>query len=682
MSWRIEGQTLSLILDQDEHGRVHLIWFGPKTGEDMAREPQFRRLASSPDIPVGPSLAATGIDGFEGVSALDAFERETLRQIHLIGWTLSQDETGLTVSAESSDGVRLNQTYRFSGDVLTVHARLENTGKVGLIINRLAAGLIPAPDWASQVLTHSGDWGREGHAQRRDWLTGRVEQSSTAGRPGFDGGPTLTLLNAGTDFMAGRALSAHLAWSGPFCLAAIKTRDGQGQILAEQVYGPGEQVLEPGQTLHAPPVWFCVSDKGLNGVSHALHDQVRQTSRPVSRKIHFNTWEARYFAVDEASTIDLAKKAATLGVDRFILDDGWFKNRRDDTTSLGDWTVDPTLYPAGLGPLIKAVQDTGMGFGLWFEPEMVSPDSELYRAHPDWVMGYPNPNLPTGRHQLVLNLGRVEVRDYLFEAISALVRAHPIDYIKWDCNRDIYPATYKGRAATTGHIEGLYALLARLNQTFPDLEIESCASGGGRIEAGIAPFVTRFWTSDATDAIDRVRIQRAASLIMPPEILGAHIGPSPNPMTGREIPLNFRILTAFFGHLGLEADPDQISDGDQTTLRFAFDLYKDHRDWIGTARHWQIQNAPDVTSLISADQSCGFIRILRVDTPSRPTQPRIRFAGLDPKARYSLSERVFDGEFPVWPLGEYPGASLMGEGLDLDPGRALTGRLIYLERVG
>ncbi|MEC9250440.1 MAG: alpha-galactosidase, partial [Pseudomonadota bacterium] len=380
----------------------------------------------------------------------------------------------------------------------------------------------------------------------------------------------------------------------------------------------------------------------------------------------------------------LAKGAAALGAERFVLDDGWFKGRRNDQTSLGDWTVDADLFPNGLTPLINAVHTEGMEFGLWLEPEMVSPDSDLYRAHPDWVLGWPEPDPATGRNQLVLDLALEPVREHLFTVISDLLDRYAISYLKWDCNRDLYPATRDGVVRAGAQTEGFYKLLDRLRARYP-VEIESCASGGGRIDAGIAARTDRFWTSDATDAIDRLNIQRAAGLVMPHERLGAHVGPSPNPMTGRQVSMSFRVLAALFGHFGIEADPEKVSEDDRRVLTRGIEIYKQHRDWMHAGDLLNLSEPdtdPDVQLVRSDDGRQALLRVMRVGTPMRPLQSRLRLAGLDPAARYSLSEIALEGTPIHWPLGTFSGAGLMNEGLNLDPGRALTGRLIHIERTG
>lgn len=685
MILEISGDRNSLRIREAAPGEWHLDWFGPADSAPSAGAHGFQRLPASPDHPVGPCLLARHGAGFHGISQLDAIRTGDRRRVDCA--TISAELRGdrIELTADDPDtGCRVVQDLRFVGDLLVCEARLANRGDAAIDILRAASLLLPAPDWAGAILTHTGAWGREGHVNRRAFEGGRVEQVGRGGRPGFDGGPSLIVCEPATTERSGRAMACHLAWSGSFRLAVERSVDGSAQILAERDLAPGEVRLEPGAVLELPCAVLAVTMDGFSALSHTLHDYARSQSRPVRRKVHFNTWEARYFEVSDAACRELARSAAALGAERFILDDGWFSGRRDDTSSLGDWFVDADRFPAGLGPLIETVHDLGMSFGLWVEPEMVSPDSDLFRRHPDWVLGHPGQDLPTGRNQLVLDLSLSEVSDYLFERLSALLDEYAIDYLKWDCNRDLYPARRDGVERGGAQTEALYALLARLRERFPGVEIESCASGGGRIDLGILPHVNRFWTSDATDAIDRIRIQRAASMLMPPELLGAHVGPAPNPMTGRSLPMSFRVAVAFLGHLGIEADPGRLSAGERAVLARGIDAYKQHRDWMGRARLWRLSEAgddPDAALLVSEDGARAVLRIARVSTPGRPLGARIRLAGLDPDANYAMTELALQGEPAEWPLGEYSGRALMQTGEVLDPGRAETARLIFLERI-
>jgi alpha-galactosidase len=475
----------------------------------------------------------------------------------------------------------------------------------------------------------------------------------------------------------------HLAWSGSHSISVERMPDGSGEICAEALYEPGEIRLAPGEQLATPELIVAVGTRGFDGLRACLHKLARKRSRQVFRPVHFNTWEARYFDLNEDALVALAKDAAALGAERFVLDDGWFSGRRDDTTSLGDWEPDADLFAQGLGPLVDKVRDLGMTFGLWVEPEMISRKSRLFELHPDWVLGYPDPNAPTGRNQLVLDMSNPDVQDHLFSRLSACLDAAPIEYFKWDCNREIYPDTIDGVARATRHVQGVYGLMDRLLARYPQLEIESCASGGGRIDFGILPRVTRFWASDATDARDRIRIQRTLSTYIPMEMIGCHVGPAPNPITGRVFSIRFRALVALFGHFGLELDPARLSEPDRNALSIAIRVHKRFRPWMHSGHIRTIPHADanlDITMMESADGEHALVRVLRTDMAVCSLHPNIAIPGLDEAASFAVAEVSFDGGADT-DFGIASSQGLAWTGLALDPGKPNQGRLFYLKRI-
>ena len=297
------------------------------------------------------------------------------------------------------------------------------------------------------------------------------------------------------------------------------------------------------------------STTGLGAASRQFHAVVRSSPahRDRPRPVVLNTWEAVYFDHDFDTLTRLAERAAAVGVERFVLDDGWFGGRRDDTPGLGDWWVSPDAHPDGLAPLIERVRALGMEFGIWVEPEMVNPDSDLYRAHPDWALADPGYEPVLGRHQLVLDLAIPAAFDEILGRLDALLGDHDIAFVKWDMNRDHVQATgADGRAGTHAQTLALYRLLDELRRRHPDVEFESCSSGGARIDLGILQRTERVWTSDCNDALERQTIQRYASTLIPPEVIGAHVGPPTAHTTGRTQSLAFRAATALFGHFGIE----------------------------------------------------------------------------------------------------------------------------------
>ncbi|MGH2929165.1 MAG: alpha-galactosidase, partial [Solirubrobacteraceae bacterium] len=399
------------------------------------------------------------------------------------------------------------------------------------------------------------------------------------------------VLEGGADEETGRVLALHLGWSGNHLLSVETQADGERQAWLGALMEPGEAVLPPGGEYVSPTAYACFSASGLTGVRASFHPFVRESILPArkrARRVHFNSWEGVYFDFDEEKLARLAEAAAALGVERFVLDDGWFMGRRSDKAGLGDWRVDPAVLPRGLSPLIDKVESLGMDFGLWVEPEMVNPDSDLYRAHPDWCAHAPGAERPTMRNQLWLDFSRSEVREHVVDQIDRLLSAHRIAYLKWDCNRTLFPAASQERPASLAIARGVYEAMDALRSRHPDLEIESCSSGGGRIDLEILRRTERVWASDTTDAIERTRIQRWASLILPPEVIGAHVGPSPNPITGRRIAMDFRAKVAMFGHMGVELDPARLDERDARVLKAHIELYKQHRALIhgGDLRCW------------------------------------------------------------------------------------------------
>ncbi|MFN7056615.1 alpha-galactosidase [Hyphomonas sp.] len=642
-------------------------------------------LPAGPDAPPGPLLLAQRGNGYDGPSLVEAVRMGDGRAVTLRPVTMEQiAHAGLILrSADPTLGLGAEVEIRLAHGLLHMRTRVQNDGQETLLLLRCAALLLPLPDWADETVSAHGAWAREGHKARRPIESGFTGRAARLGRSGFGGPPGLVICEAGTRDETGRALGIQLAWSGSHLIRAERLRDGSAELCAEALYEAGEIILEPGAQFESPEALVAVSGRGFDGLRDVWHAHARRLVRPrtrsANRPVHFNTWEARYFDFDEASLIELAGQAAELGIERFVLDDGWFAGRRNDTTSLGDWTPDPVRFPNGLGPLIRAVNGLGMSFGLWVEPEMVSRDSRLYRAHPDWALGYPDEHAPTGRNQLVLDLSNPEVRDYLFDALAALLRPGDIDYLKWDCNRELYPASHAGRMRATAQVHGLYALLDRLQAEFPDLDIESCASGGGRIDFGILPRVMRFWASDATDALDRIRIQDTLSRHVPTEMTGSHVGPSPNPITGRAFPMAFRGLVSVFGHFGVELDPAKLSEDDRAMLARMITLHKQVRPVLQAGVYRVLESrdpALHVSAVFRPAKGDFLLRTLRTGMSAWPLQSRIAIPGLPHGARYDVRELLPD-DAAGKDLGVHTAEALAWGGFHGDPRLPHHGRLFH-----
>ena len=527
----------------------------------------------------GPAVAGLRRQGTALVPVFTAAETET--SDHLVATQLT----------DPAAGVLLEQTITLEQDgAFLFDARLTNTGAAPLAVDWLASALLPLPDSCAGLVSWRGRHNAELQECHEAMPAQQWVRETRRGISGHGGPPGVVVLDAGAGYHAGLTFVLQLAWSGDSRIAVERDDEGYWVLSAGAVLQPGEVVLAPGQTYAAPQAILAVSVKGRNGASAQHHSAVRaklgwygEAMRP--RPVHLNSWEACYFDHDEARIGELAEAAAAIGIERFVLDDGWFKGRTDDTAGLGDWTCDPLKYPNGLRPLAERVAALGMEFGLWVEPEMVNPNSDLYRAHPDWALHLPHRSQPTARNQLVLNMALPQVRDYLFGALDSLLREVPIAYLKWDHNRDLAPA---GGAA---QVAGVYDLLARLRAAHPAVEIEGCAGGGGRSDAGLARYIHRFWTSDNIDAVSRAGMQRGFLAFLPPELMGSHLGASPAHATGRTQSLGFRAAVALPGHFGVELDPRRLEQRDRAELADWIAFYKEWRHLLHGQQTWQGEGA-------------------------------------------------------------------------------------------
>lgn len=504
------------------------------------------------------------------------------------GWSVEMREEGAAASLYASDavaGVALRLDLHFNDLVLESSITLTNTGISPYTLERCMAGTVLVNEGLDTISSFGANWGREFHehvesAPARTWV-----MENRRGRTSHDRFPGLVLRSKGDGSGEGET-GIHLGWSGNHVMVVDPTDDGRYLIHAGELFEPGEMILGPGES-YTSPVMYAAREAGFGGagrVSSLFWAHVRQSivkwpggaMRP--RPVLLNTWEGNYFNHDVEALKAQASAAAALGIERFVLDDGWFGRRDDDTTSLGDWFIDARKYPNGLKPLIDHVTGLGMEFGLWFEPEMVNEDSDLYRAHPDWVLQVKGRPLLRSRNQLVLDLSRRDVSEFLFSRLTDVLGNHAISYVKWDMNRDLtHAGGADGKAATARQTRAFYALVDRVRAAHPSVEIESCASGGGRADYGALKRTHRVWTSDCTDPLERLTIQRGARMFLPPEITGTHVSPSPNHQTHRHHSLSFRAIVAFFGHLGVELNPLTLSEAERSELAAWIALHKSLR---------------------------------------------------------------------------------------------------------
>jgi len=605
-----------------------------------AVEPPVTHAAADRAVPI--ALVAEAGSGYQGRPGIEGGREDGSGWAPRFGRPVIGSHSDELLEATAHDPVaQLDLTLRVaidSGGLLTVDAELTNTGDRDYRLDALRIA-VPVPDGGREVQSFTGRWSNEFLPEVTPWISGTLSIDNRRGRTSHDRFPAVFVGSTGFGNETGEVHGFHVGWSGNTTIRVETLPDGRRVVQSGELLLPGEIVLGPDETYASPQLLIARSTRGLNGISEAFHRHLR--SRPThpttTRPVHLNTWEAVYFDHDLDTLCRLADRAAAVGVERFVLDDGWFNGRRHDRAGLGDWWVDPEVWPNGLAPLIERVTGLGMSFGLWVEPEMVNPDSDLYRAHPTWTLTVPGYEPLLARNQLVLDLSRAEVFDYLAERLTGLLEANEISYLKWDMNRDLVQPAHGGRATVRRQVLGLYRLIDHLRERFPAVEIESCSSGGARIDAEILRRTQRFWTSDCNDALDRQRIQRGFSYLFPPEVMGAHIGPPTSHTTGRTHRLDFRAATAFFGHLGFEWNLLDCTDEELSQLRGIVDAHKRFRPLLHTGRvHRYDHPDPAVVAhaVIADDRSEALVSVAQIATArSMPTGP-LRLGGLDPGRSY------------------------------------------------
>ncbi|GAB7045796.1 alpha-galactosidase [Catenuloplanes indicus] len=585
---------------------------------------------SSIDVPLWLPLLPSFTDGWSERPGLDGFFTDR-SPVSFRDWSTDAGAGWISVTADGPLAITTRLELSEEG-VLRMRHTVVNRGTSDFVLTALDLQL-PVPDRAREVLDFSGLWAHERRPQRGELRQGAWMRESRHGRPGHDDAFLLVAGVPGFGFRGGEVWAAHLAWSGDKRVWAARSALGPAVLGAGELLGAGEVTLAPGDEYCTPWLVAVWSDRGLDGLSDRLHPWIRGRSelhRP--RPVVLNTWEAVYFAQDLDTLGALADAAGAVGVERFVLDDGWFTGRRDDRRALGDWFVDAEVWPSGLHPLIKRVHDAGMDFGLWVEPEMVSPSSQLAAAHPDWVLGASGG--PTWRFQRVLDLSRPGAYGYVLERLNALLNEYPIAFLKWDHNRDVLTPGV-AHAQTTA----LYRLLRELRVAHPDVEIESCASGGGRVDLGILELVDRFWTSDTNDPLDRQSIQRWTSVLVPPEYLGGHLGDKAAHITGRTTDLAFRQATALFGSAGIEWNLLHATPGERDAIAEWIALHKRLRELLHTGRVVRADTADPaqlVHGVVAQDRRSAIVAYVTLDAPQAALPAPLRIPGLDQNRLYTV----------------------------------------------
>ncbi|MEO3807699.1 alpha-galactosidase [Sphaerisporangium sp. B11E5] len=678
-----------LVLDHTGPGLPVVRHFGAALGPDAG--PALESL--TPLVPPPPLLAGQG-DGWFGRPGLAGGRPGDHWPVR---WTVdgepaAEAEPGrggrVTVTAaDERAGLRLvSELVMDPHGVLTARHTVTNTHAGPYRLDGLTCA-VPLPARAAELLDLTGRWALEKVPQRRAFGHGTWARESRRGRTGHDATGLLVAGTTGFGFRHGEVWGVHAAWSGGHTHHAERVAEGHALLAAGELLEPGEITLGEGESYRTPWVYFAWSGTGLDDLGGRLHDHLRAARPLPARPVTLNTWEAAYFDHDLGHLTRLADQAAAAGIERFVLDDGWFRGRRHDRAGLGDWYVDETVWPGGLHRLAGHVRGLGMEFGLWFEPEMVNPDSDLARAHPDWILGRDGRPPGLQRNQHTLDLARPEVHAYLLERLDTLVGEYALDYIKWDHNRDIAEPVHDGVPGVHRQTLAAYRLIDELRRRHPALEIESCSSGGARADYGILARTDRVWTSDSNDAIDRQAIQRWTGLLVPPERMGCHVGAPADHITGRALPLAFRAATALFGHMGVEWDLTAATQEERDELAVWIALHKRLRPLLHTGRVVRADH-PDPSALVHGVTASGHAVYAYVQLTSRVAAAGdpVRLPGLDPAARYEVTvpgPLPEGAALPRWaaaPL-RLPGVVLAEAGLPAPALRPASVLLIEVTRV-
>ncbi len=642
----LAGETTSMLF-ASSGGMPSLVHWGAPLGEtDTRLLGAIERPVPIGGLDVDPPLGlvaetSVGWFGTPGIEGHRDGGRDFAPQFQLISSDVGDKAVVFALHDPAAElSVTIDVVLHPSG-VATFASSISNDGATDYTLDACRLSL-PVPAQARELLTVGGRWTNEFGQTRTTWSGNCVTVENRRGKTSHE---RLGAIFAGTPAFAehsGEVWGCHIGWSGNFEIVCDAVTDARRSLQLGELLASGEIALAPGQRYDAPIVYAAYSSTGLNAVSSSFHAYLRGRPQHPStpRPVLLNIWEAVYFNHDLATLRGLADIAASCGVERFVVDDGWFHSRRNDHAGLGDWWVDTTVWTEGLTPLIDHVRGLGMEFGIWVEPEMVNPDSDLYRAHPEWTLVDDRYSTVLGRNQLVLDLGRPEVVEYLFAHLDALLGDHEIDYVKWDMNRDLVAATSHGRAGVHQQTLGVYGLFDRLRLAHPGVEFETCASGGGRVDFAIFERTDRAWTSDSIDALDRQQIQRGFSLLFPPELMGTHIGSPRAHTTGRSHGLGFRAVAALFGSLGIEWNLLTASDDDRADLAEIVSLHKRLRPLLHHGEVVRIDH-PDPTVLVhgvvAADRSQAVFACTRLGSgPSLHTAP-IRPMLLDPERTYDVS---------------------------------------------
>ncbi|MNW41131.1 Alpha-galactosidase [compost metagenome] len=530
--------------------------------------------------------------------------------------------------------------------------RFVNEGTQPLRLLRVLSAALDFADSDYDCLYLAGTWAKERHVKRKSLDQGAIQLQSRRGSSSHQLNPFLALLRPDANEDQGEVFGFSFVYSGSFAIEAEVDQFATTRVSIGINPFDFSWLLEPGEAFQTPEAVMVYSSEGLGGMSRTYHRLYRTrlcrgAHRDKERPILVNNWEATYFDFNAEKIEAIAREAADLGIEMFVLDDGWFGKRDDDTSSLGDWFVDDKKLPNGLKDLADRVNRLGLKFGLWVEPEMISPNSDLYRRHPDWCLHVPNRRRTEARTQLVLDFSRADVRSYIFESLSEIFLAVPVAYVKWDMNRNMTEigsaALSAIRQAETAHryMLGLYELLDKLTKTFPDILFESCSGGGGRFDPGMLYYMPQTWTSDDTDAVERIKIQYGTSLVYPISTMGAHVSAVPNHQVDRITPLKMRGDVAMSGNFGYELDLTLVTDEEKEIMKEQVAVYKENRRLIQNGNLYRLKSPftgnETAWMFVSDDHTEAIVFYFRVMAEPNAPLRRLKLKGINPKLEYLVS---------------------------------------------
>lgn len=615
------------------------------------------------------ALDIKGDNGVEGVNLL--YKRHEIRKgkyvLNGLPAVWAKEEEAQTLEIVLADEAAQVEVHLLYGvledvDVITRSVVIKNVGTGRVTIEKASAACLDFVSGDYDVLRFYGRHAMERNLERTALGHGTIAFGSRRGTSSHQYNPAVILAEHGATEDSGACYGMLMVYSGNFLCEAEKDQYEQTRLLMGLNDELFSYPLAAGETFTVPEVILSYSANGLSELSQQYHKCIRDhvcRSKYVheSRPVLINSWEAAYFDFTGDTIVDLAKEAASLGIDMVVMDDGWFGKRDDDNSSLGDWYVNEKKLGGSLSELIRRVHEQGVKFGIWIEPEMVNEDSDLYRAHPDWAIQISGRKPIRSRNQLLLDFSRKEVRDQVFEQICAVLDQGEIDYVKWDMNRSMADV-YAGNL-TYDYVLGVYDFMERLTSRYPDLLLEGCSGGGGRFDAGMLYYSPQIWCSDNTDAINRTRIQYGTSFFYPVSAVGAHVSAVPNHQTGRVTNLNTRGVTAMAGTFGYELNPALLSEEEKQTIREQIQTYKQYERLINEGTYWRLSNPfEDEVSAwmsVSREQDRALVSVVRLVSEANPATVYIRLRGLKPDAVY-LEEN--SGK-------QYFGAALMAAGIPL-----------------